>query len=214
MGDPDAGERDLPLAHQRGLLTLLALGVARPLGELLHHLDRQRRQRGGPVVGQQVDIEPLGGHHRVETKLARQRHAHRHAVGIAARGADIALAVERQAIDVGGDLVLEADDEHLVGQMNVGVDLVAEVKQDAGVAAAGVDRDVGLDRLRLDRTGRRDSDEGDGKRQRGKRPRDARTRHASAAASRPTPDVRLIGHDAFCAASLRRHSSTRQLGSH
>ncbi len=200
MSDPHAGEGDLALARDDPLLPFLLLRFASALCELFDHLLRQPRRRGGPRVRQQIDEQPLARHHRVERDLARQRKAHAHAVRVAARGADIARCVQREAIDRRAHRRLEADHQHVVGHAHVGIDLFAEAEDDAGIAAAHIDRDLRLHRLR--RRGRRAKEaeqqgglqqkDGGGSAHRAPSAQRART----ARGPRHRPGVRSVGHDA------------------
>jgi hypothetical protein len=200
MGDADACQRHRARARDRALLALLLVGLARSLGEFLDHLLGQAGRGCGPGIRQQVDEQPFRGHHRVDRHLAAERNPHRHAVRIAAGGAHIARCVGRQPVDGGAHLGLEADHQDAVRHADVGVDLLGKAEHDAGIAAAGIDRDVGLDRLGQRGPYPCQDEEKQGLQQDRNRPQPA-PRGCARAMMRDCggSGVRFVGHDAYCA---------------
>ena len=201
MGGMHRGERDLALARQHRLLALQLLGGACASRQVLDHLARQRRRRGGPGVGQEIDEQALGRHHRIHPHVLADRHAHAHAVGIATGGADIRGRVGRQLVDRNVHRGLERDHQHVVGEAHIGVDLVGEAEDEARIAAAEVDLDLALDgcfgacRIGAERTEREGRSRQGGANGRAQPPPDRR----SAARIGLVVWGLWLAHDAFCA---------------
>ena len=75
----------------------------------------------------------------MKRQLAHQRDAQPLAVGVAAGGADIAGSGRAEPVQRDLDRDAETDDQDAVRHAYVGIDIAGEAKDEAGVAAAGID---------------------------------------------------------------------------
>jgi hypothetical protein len=121
--------------------------VAGAAGEPLDHLARQSGRRAVPALGQQVDVEPVAGGHRVHRHPGRERDANGPPVGVAPGGADIIAGALAHAVDIQVDRPVKADDHDVVGDANLGLDVVSERKDQPGKAVFDGRADRALDRL-------------------------------------------------------------------
>ena len=147
MQRPHPDRRRLLLARDRALLAHFLFGVAGAAREVLDHLTRQPGRQSGPAVGQEIDVQPLAGGHGVHCHLARQRDTDALAVGIAARGTDIARGTRVDAVNIDFDRLPKGDDQNAVGEAHLGLVFVREDEHEPGKAAVDHRAHIGFDRL-------------------------------------------------------------------
>ena len=141
--DAQTNRRRLALHRDRAALTLGFFRVASALRQFVHDLLRQSRRQPDPAFRQQIDEQPLAGHHRIDRHLDAERQSHRQAVGIAPRRVDVGRRADRNAVDRDVHRALEGDDQNAVIEPHLRLGLFREAEHKPGMAAAGAGTDLG-----------------------------------------------------------------------
>jgi hypothetical protein len=97
--DPHPHGRDAALRLEREPRLRVALRLLGAPRQVLDDLARQARRLAGPALRQEIDEQPLACGHGADFELLLKRKAHRAAVRIAPRGAEIPARARGDAID-------------------------------------------------------------------------------------------------------------------
>jgi len=155
----DANRSPLHRRGRRALLAQSALGGPRTLGQFADHLGRKARRIALPCVRQHIDEHAFAGRHGVDGHPARQRQPDRRAIGVAPRRRDIIGRPFGKLLDRDIHRALEPDQEDGAGRGHFGLDVLGKLENQPGVAAAGRERGLALDRRCLAEAGNRRADQ-------------------------------------------------------
>ena len=158
--DAHAHRRQHALVRDLLLRARLLLGFARAARQFLDDLLRQPGRQPVPALGQQVDEQLFPRRHRVDEDLASEREAHRHSVGVGARGIHVACGLHRNAVDGHVHRPLERDDDDAVREPHVRLGLLGEREDEPHIAVLTGDREFALHRRGLRARGKQQEQRG------------------------------------------------------
>ncbi len=142
--DPHTDRRRLTHGVELRLLARQPLGLASAPRQFLDDILRRARQCRGPVLRQEVDVDPLAGIDLIDAQLAGERDPQRAAVGIATRSANPVGGAGHDPVDGDIDRAGKADHENIARGTNLGADRFRKSQQDAGIAAGDIERSLAL----------------------------------------------------------------------